>query len=568
MRKIKQTGANVRSRKAGSMSLVIVLAIALLSIALIMLSIFLISDVASADTTSAVERTSTYNQLFFSKKGSLVDSSKLNMKSWQDEANLDNSYKFEYIISFHNNSVPADGIPADASEGIGISSTDSLFGVYFGNRIGSRGDFETYFEMGDYNPAGYEYSQTSEARALGDTLYLTVTSDEAFLSLFSVYYDDDFDGENYDEYEISLKHVLFRIEGNTSLHNRLLGVLTSGSATLIYNADYAGKFDFTVTETLNYYKEMEAPVKEGYTFTGWYYDEACTRPYKGEQISEDVKLYAGWKINTYRVFFDGSGLVDPEDPNTQGLYDWITTVEYGSVPEYNPEIDFSSMSIKFGGWYFEDGTKYENTPVVEDMHLYGKFICTISFDVNGGDIELEPIEVEYGSRISAPVPEREGYGFLRWYYYKDVILDGQNFTQLFIFDNSTKVKSDITLIADWYRNVFTVTFYVDNEIWKQVDVKLGATLGSVCSNTSIDKNTVIAFCNENTNTPVASSFEEFYISDDVAVYLGEAKVTDTNSSSNIATTIKSKFADFCNSFKSFYDKIGDWFKNLFKKFKR
>ena len=184
MRKIKQTGANVRSRKAGSMSLVIVLAIALLSIALIMLSIFLISDVASADTTSAVERTSTYNQLFFSKKGSLVDSSKLNMKSWQDEANLDNSYKFEYIISFHNNSVPADGIPADASEGIGISSTDSLFGVYFGNRIGSRGDFETYFEMGDYNPAGYEYSQTSEARALGDTLYLTVTSDEAFLSLF------------------------------------------------------------------------------------------------------------------------------------------------------------------------------------------------------------------------------------------------------------------------------------------------------------------------------------------------------------------------------------------------
>ena len=565
MSKIKQTGANVRSRKAGSMSLVIVLAIALLSIALIMSSIFLISDVASADTTSTVERTSTYNQLFFSKTGTLVNSSKLNMKSWQDEANLDNSYKFEYIISFHNNSEPVQGIyPTDASEGIGIYAVDvdSFFGVYFGNKIGSRGDFETYFELGDYDSiAGYEYSQTSEARALGDTLYLTVTADEAFLSRFSVYDNDNFDGGNYDEYEISLKHVLFRVEGNTSLHNRLLEFLTSGSATLGYGADYSGKHDFTVTETLNYYKEIEAPVKEGYTFTGWYYDEACTRPYKGEQISDDVKLYAGWKINTYRVFFDGSGLVDPEDPNTQGLYDWITTVEYGSVPEYNPEIDFSSMPIKFGGWYFEDGTKYENTPVVEDMHLYGKFICTISFDVNGGDIELEPIEVEYGSKISAPVPERSGYGFLRWYYYKDVILDGQNFTQLFILDNSSIIKSDITLIADWYRNVFTVTFYVDNEIWKQVDVKLGATLGSVAEELGVGKMIVNEFYNE-TQITKPSAFAKFVVEDDVSVYLSEAVATNVDTSNN------SKFSAFTDSIKSFFNRIADWFKNLFSKFKR
>lgn len=43
----------------------------------------------------------------------------------------------------------------------------------------------------------------------------------------------------------------------------------------------------------------------GYTFTGWYYDKECTRPYDylNPQITSDVTLYAGWsnlhKINFY-----------------------------------------------------------------------------------------------------------------------------------------------------------------------------------------------------------------------------------------------------------------------------
>ncbi len=42
----------------------------------------------------------------------------------------------------------------------------------------------------------------------------------------------------------------------------------------------------------------------GYTFTGWYYDSACTRPYdyKNPQITSNITLYAGWS-NIHKINF-------------------------------------------------------------------------------------------------------------------------------------------------------------------------------------------------------------------------------------------------------------------------
>ena len=39
------------------------------------------------------------------------------------------------------------------------------------------------------------------------------------------------------------------------------------------------------------------PVKEGYVFTGWYFDRACTRPLNPDTdtVTESVTLYAGWQ---------------------------------------------------------------------------------------------------------------------------------------------------------------------------------------------------------------------------------------------------------------------------------
>lgn len=43
--------------------------------------------------------------------------------------------------------------------------------------------------------------------------------------------------------------------------------------------------------------EPETPVKEGYTFTGWYTDRACTQEWDidSDTVSESMTLYAGWE---------------------------------------------------------------------------------------------------------------------------------------------------------------------------------------------------------------------------------------------------------------------------------
>ncbi len=43
----------------------------------------------------------------------------------------------------------------------------------------------------------------------------------------------------------------------------------------------------------------EPPTREGYTFTGWYVDEACNRQWTVETdvVQTDMTLYAGWEKN-------------------------------------------------------------------------------------------------------------------------------------------------------------------------------------------------------------------------------------------------------------------------------
>lgn len=50
------------------------------------------------------------------------------------------------------------------------------------------------------------------------------------------------------------------------------------------------------------------PVKEGYSFTGWYRDKARSQPYHFNQIPDrNIELYAGWEKKSYRVIYRAEG---------------------------------------------------------------------------------------------------------------------------------------------------------------------------------------------------------------------------------------------------------------------
>lgn len=324
-------------------------------------------------------------------------------------------------------------------------------------------------------------------------------------------------------------------------------------------------------ESLTLYKNMKAPVKEGYKFVGWYYDEAFTRLYDGEEIGEDVNLYAKFEKIKVTVTFDGSQLDDPSDPNNVGLYSSVSEIDYGSFITYVP---ISPDHMVFDGWYFEDGTKYEGTAVTENITLVGKWVpseCTIYFNSGDKDVTFEPILADYGSIVlmkNFPTYNKERYriGIGSW-----SLSTVEEAAVEFVTEDSFRITKDMHFDAEWEKYIFTVTFYVDNEVFKSVDVEKGKTLGSVALDENVESNTVVGYENLNAVTAV-SSFEEFKVEDDVAVYCSSAPIDENLDSGDVDVeqdnSVKSAFDNFFAKIKAFFEKIGVWFKNLFSKFKR
>lgn len=82
--------------------------------------------------------------------------------------------------------------------------------------------------------------------------------------------------------------------------------------------------EFTITYGLNggtnasknpkTYKEtkavsLSAPTKRGYSFAGWFTDQACTKKFGGFTTSTtgNLKLYAKWKLNSYKITYQLAG---------------------------------------------------------------------------------------------------------------------------------------------------------------------------------------------------------------------------------------------------------------------
>ena len=177
------------------------------------------------------------------------------------------------------------------------------------------------------------------------------------------------------------------------------------------------------------------PTRRGYTFGGWYTDEACQNAYDFTMpVTKDMILYAKWTINTYTVSFDsvGGSSVDVE------------TADY-ETPVTKPE-DPTKTGYTFGGWY----TDYACTkaydfaaPVTGDMTLYAKWEINsyqVTFDSMGGS-SLDSQQVTYNGTAATPsAPTKAGYTFDGWFTDKDCTV---------AYDFNAPVTDNITLYAKW-----------------------------------------------------------------------------------------------------------------------
>lgn len=78
--------------------------------------------------------------------------------------------------------------------------------------------------------------------------------------------------------------------------------------------------------------------------------------------------------------------------------------------------------------------------------------CTVTFNVNGGDSEIEPKDYAVGHVMNLPTPSRKGYTFVGW-----ADIDGTSYTNASVMPNK-----DLTLYAQWQ---IIVSSYEDDYVY-------------------------------------------------------------------------------------------------------
>lgn len=196
----------------------------------------------------------------------------------------------------------------------------------------------------------------------------------------------------------------------------------------------------------NTYSTLPTPIKEGYSFIGWYTsldDGVLIENNYIVNLRQNQTLYAQWEQippTPYTITLNGNGI--NVLPSSITVYNGH---KYSNLP--TP----TNAGFNFNGWYTaaSGGTKIETTTIANltgNQTLYAHWTAkkfTVSFNANGGNVTSTSTQVSYGGTYGTlPTPTRTGYTFDGWY---TVSNGGTKVT------STTKVTitTNLTLYAHW-----------------------------------------------------------------------------------------------------------------------
>lgn len=225
----------------------------------------------------------------------------------------------------------------------------------------------------------------------------------------------------------------------------------------------------TVTENTSYPVETVPDIK-GWTFSGWYDNEACEGKRVDKEINikdQNIDLYGKWTHNpctvTFRADYEGAerGYLDANKQTVVLTY----TVPYGSTLR-KERISLPTPVPGEATYYFFKDWDLDNLfytdpdvldmPVRSDLIFVAQWWPIVTFDANGGAWSSgETMHyVKITDKVAAEsTPVRNGYTFLGWY------TDDGNRAN---FEDT--VNGPKTLYAHWAKNA-AVTFRIVNGTW-------------------------------------------------------------------------------------------------------
>ena len=250
---------------------------------------------------------------------------------------------------------------------------------------------------------------------------------------------------------------------------------TAGDHTLVANWTVAGftlSFDTCGGNELSpqyvqfgaAYGALPIPVREGYTFAGWYFGNIAVPADTVCKIADDHTLAAAWTANSYEVRFDAAG---------GEAVDKVLTVEFGSA--YGSLPHPSREGYLFGGWQLDGvDVSYDTVCSTRSDHtLTARWIARlyfITYELGGGEKkpgDSYPSYYSVESDVSIPSPVYPTYPdynrFVGWY-------EDEACTVAFVNDLAENPR-DVTLYAKW--DLCYVYNSIDSSPWRVQNVSSG-----------------------------------------------------------------------------------------------
>lgn len=213
----------------------------------------------------------------------------------------------------------------------------------------------------------------------------------------------------------------------------------------------------------------------GWTFSGWYDNEACEGKRVDKEINikdQNIDLYGKWTHNPCTVKFraDYEGIPARGDLNADKQTELTYTVPYGSTLRKErislpTPVPGEATYYFFKDWdldnLFYTDPDVLNMPVRSNLTFVAQWWPVVTFDANGGawssgeTMHYVKIQTDTEKVAAESTPVRNGYTFLGWYTAADGGVRA-NFEE--------KVNGPTTLYAHWAKNA-AVTFRIVNGTW-------------------------------------------------------------------------------------------------------
>ena len=254
------------------------------------------------------------------------------------------------------------------------------------------------------------YTFTYSTLHVGDKLWNILTPEYEGYQFMDWYMDKEYQGQPVDL-------STYILTGGVTLYARWAKELK-----ITFDRNYAVRDSETTTvvsETTGYSGYPitllpEEPVREYYTFTGWYHNAAATDPFDAEKeiLVQDETIYAGWKANTYPIHYELNGGQNAE----KNPVSYTTEESFSlSVPE--------KEGYEFTGWTgtgLSDLTKTVSVTKGEggERTYYANWkpvVYTLTYNKTYGSAKNNPDSYTIESKdIVLEQPVREKYEFTGW----------------------------------------------------------------------------------------------------------------------------------------------------------